>query len=82
MATKSKSKPAALVLAGPVVRRPTHRLYAVVGDGPGALWTPVGAAWPNKDGKGFSLSCDAISLKGRIVLRLIEPKPQTAGGRL
>ncbi|MBV8548633.1 MAG: hypothetical protein JO126_04165 [Alphaproteobacteria bacterium] len=81
MATKSKSKHAAPAQADPVVRRPTHRLYSVVGDGPGALWTSVGAAWPNKDGKGFSLSCDAISLKGRIVLRLIEPKPRAAGGQ-
>jgi len=59
-------------------RRPTHRLYRVLGDGDGAIWTPIGAAWPNKDGKGFSLNCDAVPLTGRIVLRLIEPRPEAA----
>lgn len=52
-------------------RRPTHRLYRVLGDGDGAIWTPIGAAWPNKDGKGFNLSCDAIPLGGRLVLRAV-----------
>ena len=59
-------------------RRPTHRLYRVLGDGDGAIWTPIGAAWPNKDGKGFNLNCDAVPLTGRIVLRLIEPRPEAA----
>jgi transposase InsO family protein len=26
----------------------------VNGEGSAAIWTPIGAAWPNKDGKGFS----------------------------
>lgn len=55
-------------------RRPTHRLYRVTGDGDASIWTPIGAAWPNKDGKGFNLNCDAVPLTGRIVLRLIEPR--------
>jgi len=46
-------------------RKPTHRLYRVLGDGDHASWTPIGAAWPNKDGKGFNLTCDAIPLTGR-----------------
>lgn len=25
-------------------RKPTHRLYQVIGDGVGAIWTPIGAA--------------------------------------
>jgi hypothetical protein len=57
-------------------RRPTHRLYRVTGDGDASIWTPIGAAWPNKDGKGFNLNCDAVPLTGRIVLRLIEPRPE------
>ena len=57
-------------------RRPTHRLYRVTGDGDAAIWTPIGAAWPNKDGKGFNLNCEAVPLTGRIVLRLIEPRQQ------
>lgn len=58
-------------------RKPTHRLFHVTGDGGNAFWTPIGAAWPNKDGKGFSLSCDAMPLTGRIVMReALEPKPR------
>jgi len=52
-------------------RKPTHRLYRVVGDGKAAIWTPLGAAWPNKDGQDFSLQCDAIPLQGRLILRAI-----------
>lgn len=55
-------------------RKPTHRLYRVMGDGKGAIWTAIGAAWPNKDGQGFSLQCDAIPLQGRLILRAITDK--------
>jgi hypothetical protein len=54
-------------------RRPTHHLYRVQGDGAATIWTIIGAAWPNKDGKGFSINCEAIPLTGRIVLRSIPP---------
>jgi len=60
---------------------PTHRLYRVLGDGDSASWTPIGAAWPHKDGKGLSVTCDAVPLTGRIVLRRIEPREQSAGGQ-
>ncbi|MBV8686903.1 MAG: hypothetical protein JOZ90_11025 [Alphaproteobacteria bacterium] len=33
-------------------RRPTHRLYQVIGHGKKASWREIGAAWPNKDGGG------------------------------
>lgn len=59
----------------PLRRRPTHRLYRVQGDGPDAIWTPIGAAWPNKDGLGFNVSCDAVPLTGRIVMRVIQERP-------
>ena len=55
-------------------RRPSHRLYRVLGDGEGAIWTPIGAAWPNKDGQGFSVICDAIPIHGRIVMRVIQER--------
>ncbi|MFZ5684280.1 MAG: hypothetical protein ACOY9C_06545 [Pseudomonadota bacterium] len=61
-------------------RKPTHRLYRVLGDGSSAIWTPIGAAWPNKDGLGFSISCDAVPLTGRIVMRTITERPQEAEG--
>ena len=57
-------------------RKPTHRLYRVVGDGAAAFWTPIGAAWPNKDGQGFNLSCDAVPLQGRIVMRVIAERAE------
>lgn len=53
-------------------RRPSHRLYRVLGDGPNSIWTPIGAAWPNKDGQGFSIICDAVPLHGRMVLRAVQ----------
>ena len=62
-------------------RKPTHRLYRVLGDGQDASWTPIGAAWPNKDGKGFNLTCDAVPLTGRLVLRLIGEREQLEGGK-
>lgn len=65
----------------PAGRKPTHRLYRVVGDGEAAIWTPIGAAWPNKDGMGFSLTCDAVPLQGRILMRAIVERPETDGGQ-
>jgi hypothetical protein len=64
----------------PLRRRPTHRLYRVLGDGADAIWTPIGAAWPNKDGFGFNLACDAVPLTGRIVMRVIQAKPANEDG--
>lgn len=58
----------------PATNKPTHRLYRVIGDGDSANWTPIGAAWPNKDGHGFNISCDAVLLQGRIVMRAITEK--------
>lgn len=64
----------------PLRRRPTHRLYRVLGDGPDAIWTPIGAAWPNKDGLGFNVSCDAVPLTGRIVMRVIQERSANDNG--
>jgi hypothetical protein len=56
--------------------KPTHRLYLVTGTGKSASWREIGAAWPNKDGKCFSLNCDAMPLQRRIVMRAAsERKP-------
>lgn len=63
-----------------LTRRPSHRLYRVLGDGPDAIWTPIGAAWPNKDGLGFNIICDAVPLQGRIVLRTITERSDQAAG--
>ena len=51
-------------------KQPTHRIYNVKGD-ENPRWTEVGAAWPNRDGQGFTIVLDAVPLGGRIVMREI-----------
>ena len=55
---------------------PAFVLWSVEGEGKQARWTRVGAAWPNRDGKGFNILCDAVPLQGRIVMREYTPKPK------
>ena len=55
---------------------PAFILYRVEGNGQNASWTKIGAAWPNRDGKGFNILCDAVPLQGRIVMRAYTPKPK------
>ena len=51
--------------------RPAFILYRVEGDGQNASWTKIGAAWPNRDGKGFNLKLDYLPLNGaELVLRV------------
>lgn len=50
-------------------RAPTHSVYVVQGDAANARWTRIGAAWPNQDGKGFSMRLDAAPVMGRVVMR-------------
>jgi hypothetical protein len=74
----AKSQPIQPKLPG---EKPTHRLYRVIGEGTAANWTPIGAAWPNRDGMGFNLQCDAVPLTGRLVLRRITLREEIAGGQ-
>ncbi|MEJ7928236.1 hypothetical protein WG908_15925 [Sphingobium sp. AN641] len=60
--------------ATPKSINPTHRLYLVSGSGEAAKWTEIGAAWPHSDGKGFSISAEAGTLEGRVVLRKIKER--------
>ena len=60
-------------------RRPTHRIYRDIGQGKTANRTPIGAAWPNQDGMGYSINCDAIPLTGRLVMRVITERTMTGG---
>ncbi len=55
--------------------KPTHRLYIVTGEGKNAHWQPIAAAWPHRDGRGFSIKADAVPLTGQIVMRAITEKP-------
>ena len=55
---------------GTKAAKPTHRVYLVIGDGKDATWTDIGAAWPNRDGAGFSIKCDVLAVDGgRIIMR-------------
>lgn len=65
----------------PAGRKPSHRLYIVTGEGEKAVWRPIGAGWSHGDGKGFNLSCDAVPLQGRIVMRVITPKTDATDGQ-
>ena len=54
---------------------PTHRLYVVTGEGKAAVWKEIAAAWPHRDGRGFTIACDALPLSGQIVMRAVKPRP-------
>ena len=59
----------------PQAAKPTHRIFRVTGTGKKATWTPIGAAWPNRDGAGFSIQLEALPVDGgRIVMRAITEK--------
>jgi len=47
-------------------RKPSHRLYQVVGEGKAAIWTPIASAWAHRDGKGYNILVPFI---GKIVMR-------------
>lgn len=71
MTTTSTSKPS----------QPTHRLYCVIGEDKSATWINIGAAWPNKDGLGFSLAIHAVPFTSRIVMREIADNTASEGGQ-
>jgi hypothetical protein len=61
-------------------KAPTHEIFAVRKDSDDknakGFWTKIGAAWPHKDGEGFSLKLDFLPLDGsEISLRKRKPKP-------
>lgn len=59
--------------------KPTHRIYLVTGEGKSSFWTPIGAAWPNRDGEGFSQQFDALPIGGRTVMRRITERASKQG---
>lgn len=59
-------------------RKPSHRLYAVMGEGKDAVWVPVGAAWPHRNSNGFGISMYAVPLQGRLVMMTEKPKGDPA----
>lgn len=58
-------------------KRPTHVIYQVIGERENAFWNRIGAAWLDKDGKGFSIKLDAIPTHGHINMR--EAKADESG---
>jgi len=50
-------------------KRPSHVIYQVIGEDKKARWIRVGAAWQNRDKKGFTLKFDAYPVLGRTVIR-------------
>ena len=54
---------------------PSHHAYQVRDiDGGKGLWTRIGSAWANKDGKGFNIQLESVPLDGRVTLRLASEK--------
>jgi hypothetical protein len=66
-----------------MTNKPTHIAYVVSepkeGSDRKAIWLPVGAIWPHKNGEGFDLVIpEGVSVSGRIVCRKRKDKPAEA----
>ena len=62
---------------GPDTKKVRDIAYQVrEGNGEKGYFTRIGAAWPNKDGKGFNIQLAAVPLDGRITLRVPSEKPE------
>jgi hypothetical protein len=55
-------------------KAPAYIAYQVREGNQKGYFTRIGAAWPNKDGKGFNIQLDAVPLDGRITLRIASEK--------
>ena len=62
----------------PETSGPDFAVYTVKerGQGQDPFWLRIGAAWINKDEKGYNLQLDALPLNGRLVLRVPKPKEE------
>ena len=56
-------------------KAPSHYVYYTVKGKNGDEWNSVGAAWPNKDGKGYNLKIQDGMITMHLVMR--EPKPRS-----
>jgi integrase/recombinase XerD len=59
-------------------KKPTHIIWQVIGDDDNAIWNKIGAAWANKDGKGFNLVFDAYPTRGHVTMRVASEKRESA----
>ena len=64
----------------PETSSPDYVVYTVKerGQGQDPFWLRIGAAWANKDGKGFNVQLDALPLNGRLVLRVPKEEEEVA----
>jgi uncharacterized protein (UPF0248 family) len=78
IAIPAVSKPKGLTMIVTESKRPTHRVYAVRKTGGDAsYWAEIGAAWANKDGKGFNLKLNLMPVSDAdIVIREIDAKTE------
>ena len=51
-------------------KAPTHIVYQVREGKEKGYWTRIGAAWPHRDGNGFSIQLDSVPLDGKVTLRV------------
>ena len=58
---------------------PKYYVYAVKdrGKGKSAIWTRIGAAWPQSKADGLNVELEALPLDGKIVL--MPPKAEPSG---
>lgn len=76
----SKKSPAAVAQTAPSANRfdaYSVREYEANGEKK-SDWTKVGVAFPHSDGKGHNVVLHALPVDGKLVLRLHEPKEDSA----
>ncbi len=59
-------------------KKPTHKVFAIIGEGKYAKWRQVGVAWTHKDQKGLSQNLHILGLETKLVVREVEDEPETA----
>ena len=58
-------------------KAPSHIAYQVHDrDGKKGIFTRIGAAWENADGKGFNIKLDCHPIDGKITLRIPSEKKE------
>jgi hypothetical protein len=73
VACRNTSKQEQTMSANSNSNRPTFTAFVITErTGKKNIWTPIGAAWPHADGKGFAIKLHALPVNGQIVLR--EPR--------
>jgi hypothetical protein len=78
IAIPAVSEPKGHTIIVKTTKQPTHRVYAVCKTGQDtSYWAEIGAAWANKDGKGFGLKLNLLPVgEADIVVREIQPEAE------